>query len=185
MKKILYFAAVLMVIIVSACSQDGKQPAEKTNKAEKGAALTADFLMTLEDVKSLVSYEPVMNVENTRQKSTVRFDSNPIGQDPVILELYSYNGKKSIAAVYEDFKQKKEKRPKAEDIEDLGLEAYIAYPSVNLYRDGYMIVVTAGSGADNAQAELLKKAGAIAAGHLDEYLNKNPTDSDLLAENKK
>ncbi len=183
MRRILYFVlAAVMSISLAACS--GKENPENTAAVTKGEPLTADKLITAEDVRELVLYEPTATAENTHSKSTVRYDSNPIGQDPVIAELYSANAQKSVAAVYEDFKARKDKRPKAVDVADFGIDAYIAYPSINLYRDGYMVVITAGSGADDAQAELLKKAAGIAAAHLDEYLKVNPTDSNLLEEQK-
>ena len=179
MKKYIYYFAVFAIVLISACTsgEKGEKAPEKINYE---STLTAEQLFTVEEAKSLVSYEPVTSSENTRQKSILRFDSDPIGQDPIIVELYAFNGARSIASVYEEFKQKKEKRPKAEPVEDFGAEAYIAYPSINLYRDGYMIVVTAGSGADEAQKELLINAGRIAVGHLNEYLEKYPTNSDLL-----
>jgi len=136
--------------------------------------------MTSDEAKGLVSYEPVMNIENSNQKSVLRIESEPKGADPIIIEVYSHNEKKSVAEIYEAFKQKKEKRTSAKDISEYDAEALLAYPSVNIYRDGYMVVVTAGSGGDEEQDALLKKAGAIATTHLVEFLKENPTDSDLI-----
>lgn len=174
MKKILCVFAVLMLIFSVGCSN------EKDSSTSVKSGLTAQMLMTPEDVSGLVDYEMTANAEETYLKSSVTYTSNPLGKDPVIVELYSYNGKNSVAAIHDMFKEKREKRPNSQDISDYDMDCFISYPSINLYCDGYMVVVTAGSGADEVQAELLKNFGAIAAEHLKEYLKKNPTDSNLL-----
>lgn len=161
-----------MLIVLPSCGEKVEQ--ETIQKTER-AQLLAENLITAEDVRGIVSYEPSVSVKNTGSKSTVRYDSEPIGQDPVIVELYSYSDLKNVSEIHDEFKQRKEKRPKAQDVTDLGIEAYIAYPSINLYRDGYMAVITAGSGGDETQNEILKKAAGIAAAHLDEYLKQYPS----------
>ena len=169
MRKAAYLLVIFSLIFASSCSGG------KTKK--ENISLSAGELLSVEEASEITGYELIQS-ENT--KTRARFDSDPIGKDPVILELYSYNGSNSVAKIYEMFKDKKDKRPSAEDISGMGAEAFIAYPSVTFYRDGYMVVVTAGSGADDVQAELLKKLAQKASEHLDEYLKNNPTDSDIL-----
>ena len=177
MKKVFYLLTVFTLILVCGCSanDDTKRPPIK-----KGEKLDVSMLLNLQEVQEFVAYDLTESVEGTRLKQTLTFSSNPLGNDPVILELYSYNEGKSVAAVYEDFKNKKEKRPKSKDVEISGVEAYIAYPSLNMYRDGYMIVITAGSGANDEQANLLMGLGNVVSDNLEEYLSKNPSDSNLV-----
>lgn len=179
MKKLVSVFVVVMLLLSSACGGgDSQNKAKSTPKNEKKDILTADMLMTTEDVKALVSYEPVALSEKSAQKTVIRYDSDPVGKgDPVIIELYAPNSYQSESDIRTIFTKKKEKRPKAKDINDFGIEAYIAYPSVNMYRDGYMVVITAGSGAGDEQEALLKSAGTIAAGHLDEYIQAHPTQT--------
>lgn len=181
MKKILSLLASVFLLFTAACGgggEDGDNNEAKKQDTKKDV-LTADMLLTSDDVKSLVTYEPAVTMNNTAFKTSVRYDSDPVGKsDPVIVELYAPNEYKSAADIKFEFSTKKEKRPKSKDVEDLGLEAYIAYPSLNMYRDGYMVVVTAGSGSGDEQDQLLKSAGTIAAKHLDEYIKANPNAAD-------
>lgn len=171
-RNLVCLLAVVFLVSVTGC--DKKET--KVHETE----LTADMLLSEDEVKALVGYEPVKTVSDTVLKSMVRYDSEPQGEYPVIVELYSYNKGKSVAEIYEQFTEKKERRPSSQEVNEYDAQAYIAYPSVNIYRDGYMAVVTAGSGANDEQGTLLKNAGAVVAGHLVEFLNENPTDSNLI-----
>lgn len=171
MKRIIYIIVAfgMLLTLVSCGKKNGME-------SENNVNLTAESIITAENVKEIVTYETSATTENTHSKSVVRYDSVPRGQDPVIVELYS--DKENASKVYDEFKKRKEKRPKAQDVTDLGVEAYIAYPSVNLYRDGYRIVITAGSGADEAQSEILKKAAEIAVKNLNEYFMQHSDEKE-------
>ncbi len=172
--KIICLLAMSLVFSIVSCGKEKNEQKEQTTK------LFASMLLSEDEVRGLVSYEPVKAISETSSKSVVRYDSSPKGEDPVIVELYSYNNQKSVAEIYEQFIQKKEKRSSSQDVAEYDIEAYISYPSMNIYHDGYMVVVTAGSGANEEQTTLLKNAGAIVATHLLEYLKENPTDSNLI-----
>lgn len=163
MKKILYIFAAMILFFLFGCSNE-------KNGGNNASELTAQMLVTPEDVSGLLDYETNMSTENNYLKSSVTYTSDPLGKDPVIAELYSYNEKNDIETIHDIFKEKREKRPGSQDISDYDMDCFISFPSINLYCDGYMVVVTAGSGADEAQTELLKKFGAVAAENLKEYL---------------
>lgn len=128
------------------------------------------MLLSPEKASEMVGYEITANVENTSLKSIVTYTSKPLGKDPVIVELYACNETRSAEDVYAIFKEKREKRPNSQDIDDFGMECFIAYPSINFYCDGYMAVVTAGSGSDETQTELLKNIGGMVAENLKKCL---------------
>ncbi len=153
-------------LLLSSC---GKKEIADTNQS-----LDAKMLLDTEKAEELLQYTPVGSYEDSYTKSIARYDSEPIGKDPIIVELYAHNDKKSAEDIYNDFKKRHEERTDAEDVTEYDAEAFLAYPSVNIYKDGYMVVVTAGSGADDAQKQLLLKAGAVAADNLCAYIKKNP-----------
>lgn len=178
LKRLMYIFMILALL--SGCTGETK------DKTKAPTVLLPEMLLSLEDVKALVSYEPVLSGENTRAKSKVYYSTDPIGgSDPVILELHSYQNGQNVTAVYEQFSTKKKMRPKSENVPDLGMEAFIAYPTINLYKDGFFIVITAGSGSGDEQKNLLINAAKTAAAHLNEYLKTNPTNSDLLSDTEK
>lgn len=173
MKKIFFLMLMFLILSVSACKSGDKEITYKIP--------SADTFITAEDVESLALYTPVKTLENTRGKSVVKYYPEVLGEsDPVIVEVYSHNEKISVAEIHEKFLDKKEARTSAYEIDGIKSEGFIAYPSANLYRDGYMLVITAGSGAEDSQGEMLKEFLKIADENLDKFLEENPTDSDLL-----
>ena len=175
MRNFICIAAAAVMLLSASC---GKK------EEIKHAPLDAKALFTQDDAVKILGYEPAQTFEDGYVKSTVRYDSKPIGKDPIIVELYSYDSKKSTGDIYDELKRKHSLRTDSEEISDFDAEAFIAYPSVNIYKDGYMAVVTAGSGADDAQKQLLTEVGGIVAQNLNDYILKHPTDGDLTNSSK-
>lgn len=134
--------------------------------------LSAEAVFPETEAAELLGFEPKATFEKSYAKSTVRYDSDPLGGDPLIVELYVCNDKTSGEDIRADFLERKENRSDSEEVEGFNAEAFIAYPSINVYRDGCMVTITAGSGADDTQKELLKKAGKIAAESLENYFKE-------------
>ena len=156
----------------------------KSSNQTSWVQLAPSELLSGEEVAAIAGFVPKAAETLARQKSTVVYESDPIGaQDPVILDVYQYNGRTSVALIRQQYDEWKEKRPEAQEIDGLtGVDAFLAYPSLHLYRDGIHIVITAGSGADEAQAELLQRLAVPVLEHLNTFLEQHPTDSDLAAD---
>lgn len=154
---------IAMCLMLSACG--GKE-------AQKEFAMDAKMLLSETEATELLQYTPSASYDKSYTKSTVRYDSEPIGKDPLIVELYSSNDKMTSEDILEEFERKRAFRSDSVDITDYDAEAFLAYPSVNIYKDGYMAVVTAGSGADEAQEQLLRQVGKIVADNLNAHIGK-------------
>lgn len=142
-------------------------------KASEGEVdFDARVILSATEATEILQYTPTVSYEKSYTKSVVRYDSDPIGNDPLIAELYAYNDKTSAEDIYAEFQKKRKLRSDSEEVTEYDAEAFVAYPSINIYKDGYMVVVTAGSGPDEAQKQLLIEAGKIAADNLNEYLKK-------------
>lgn len=144
------------VMLLSACGQEAYEKEEFNAKA----------LLDEAEAAELLGYEAVQSYESGYTKTTVRYDSDPIGKDPIIVELYSPKDKNED--IYNKFETRHSLRDDSEDISDYDAEAFLAYPSVNIYKNGYMAIVTAGSGSDEEQKQLLHKVGSV----VSENLNK-------------
>ena len=165
-KLICAVMAVSMIFLSASCGKKENAPQTEVGR------LYARDLFTKEEATEFLGYEPIQSYEDGIIKSTVRYDSQPIGKDPVIVELYAESEQKSASDIYDEFKRKHSLRADSVEVTEYDSEAFIAYPSVNIYKDGYMAVVTAGSGADDAQKEILIKAGAAVSKKLCEYAAK-------------
>lgn len=144
-------------VLLSSCAKEEPGGSE---------AFDAKTLFPETAAAEFLQYTPVQTYEDGYTKSVVRYDSEPIGKDPIIVELYSPNDIKTADDIYSEFKSKHDLRADSEDITDYDAEAFLAYPSVNIYKDGYMAVVTAGSGSDEIQKQLLIEAGSVVAENL-------------------
>ncbi len=171
MKKGLCFLIILILMSATGCKKEEKNKNVATE-------FTAIELFTKEDATSLIGSEPDVSEENTRMKSSVLYTFQPVGQnDPIIIELFSPNQKRDAEKVNALYEDRREQRTSAQDIAGFGEKAFLAYPSLNIYKDGYMVVVTAGSGSDEAQKELLLRASSVVCERLDEFLKENSTNN--------
>lgn len=168
-------------LILWACSC-GSVPKE-SNK-DNWVQLKPGELLSAEEVASIAGYQPVMEETLARQKSTVVYQSDPVGaSDPVIVDVYQYNGRTSEALIRQQYEEWKEKRPSSQEIDGFtGVDAFLAYPSLHLYKDGIHVVITAGSGADETQADLLQRLAVPVLEHLNAFLEQHPTDHDLAGD---
>ena len=119
-------------------------------------------LLTIENVAPYLEYKPEMTEERSRRMSVARYQSNPIGQgDPVIIKVYQKNGLQSAEQVKAYYDECKTMRTDSFDIELNADDAFIPYPTLHYYIDGYHIEITAGSGSDDLQKVLLTNLAAI------------------------
>lgn len=149
MQKVVCVAAALLVALTASCGVKNKNI---------DAGFDAKAVFTQQDAEEILTYEPKMTFKDGRFISYVRYNSEPLGQDPIIVELYSEKNTDDTA-VYAEFEKKRAQRADRIDVTDIDAEAFIAYPSMNIYKNGCMAVITAGSGATDEQKELLVKIG--------------------------
>lgn len=171
------FLGIILLLCLMLCAC-GKQEAPK--QAADWVQLLPTQLLSQEEAQSFVPYSVQTTETVTRQKSTVVYQSVNRGEgDPIIVDVYQYNGRRSVPLVYQQFCEWREKRPSAKAVEGLSAEAFIAYPSMHLYTDGFHVVITAGSGSDDAQATLLQQIATPVLAHLEEFLSEHPTPTDI------
>lgn len=168
MKKILLaLSGLLIASILCACA--AKQPEKVEIPALDPAAL-----ITAEDVTSNAGFTPVVEQSETAREgntATVFYRSEPMGAfDPVKVKVTQFTETIGYQTLYEQYEKDKSKRPSAELVPSLGQEAYIAFPSIHVYDRGCIIDITAGSGSDETQKNLLKNLAFIATGRLEEII---------------
>jgi len=147
MKKIILIL-LSAVLSISLCSCGEKQEYKTT--------VAPSELLSAEELTPYIGYTPVMTEQISRRVCEAVFVSEPLGEyDSVTVRVYQKNQLMSQEKIKEYFDECKKMRSDAFSIESLGVEAFIAYPSIHCYIDGYHIQITAGSGGDNLQKALL------------------------------
>lgn len=142
-----------LLLLLSGCGKQEKKYVSDVYPSE---------LLTIENVSPYLEYTPEMTEERSRRMSAARYQSNPVGQgDPVIVKVYQKNGLQSAEQVKAFYDECKAMRPDAFDVELDAEDAFIAYPSLHYYIDGYHIEITAGSGSDDLQKVLLTNLAAV------------------------
>lgn len=109
-------------------------------------------------------------IETDGGASYVLYRGEPVGSaDIVKISVEQYTNEISKENIKQKFDTDHEKRTSAETVD--GLEnCFIAYPFAYYYKDGYYIKITAGSGNDDTQKQLLTKMITSAAQRLDTFL---------------
>ncbi len=170
MKKILTAAVCLAsAIMLCSCGSGGglfaKPEPTPVPQIDPAALITAD------DVAVNAGYTPVIEQSQTTRTdntATVMYRSEPVGQnDPVIVTVTQYTDTIGYEQIFAQYEQDKAARTTAELVEGVGQETFIAFPSIHVYDRGCLIDITAGSGSDDTQKNLLKNLAITAAGRLE------------------
>lgn len=176
MKKVLLIAAsLIMTIGLCACGNGGGLFAKPTPTPVPD--IDPASLITADDVTINAGYSPVVEPSGTTREGnigTVLYRSEPVGQqDTVSVKVTQFTDTIDYQQLFEEYEQAKAKRPSAVLVEGIGQEAYIAFPSIHIYDRGCIIEITAGSGADETQTNLLKNLAITATGRLEEIIPDN------------
>lgn len=153
-KLILILTSIILTVALTACSSNPNfAPSNAEPTPEPIIKITPEQAFSVENAQSIVNYS--VNVSNTSENS-VMYHSSPIGQgDTVTVTVSQYSDTQTKERIRADYDKVKSMRPSAETLENIGDDAYIAYPAVHIYIDGYHISVAAGSGSDEVQHDLL------------------------------
>ncbi len=170
MRKTFLFltGAILAVICLCACnnsSDNGKASATPTPIPQ----ISPEEVLPLESAVSAVGYELVSDGETEEDGvRSVLYRTEPIGKKDVVkVTVRQFSETVSKQEITDEFYAAKESRPSAETIASVGEDAFLAFPSIHIYKDGRYVEITAGSGADDTQRELLISLGRTAAGNIE------------------
>ena len=174
MKKLLLLAASLLITVgLCACGGGGGLFAKPTPTPI--SVLDPTTILSVDNVYEGIGYEyvPVLDgeiVTENNSRSAV-YVSNPKGLgDSVKIEVTQYNEGITIDQVYQEFATAKAKRLDITEVTELGETAYIAYPTIHVYDRGCIIEVTAGSGSDEKQQNLLITLAKVAVANFEQIM---------------
>lgn len=135
--------------------------------------LDASAVLTIDNVKTAVADNYTVELEGGAavtegNVSTASYRANPAGSgDPVIVKVIQPKGGVSEDEIWADYEEARLTRTSAVLVEDIGEDAYIAYPSIHVYNKGSEIIITAGSGSDEGQANYLKDLAKTAISNIE------------------
>lgn len=148
-------------------------------KGKPDRMLLPSEVVTLKEAQELVGddYKLVLKDDALIQegnKVIAKYVPEPLGSgDSVFVEIYEPSENLDEDAVEEKFEASREKRTDFIEIEDLGDDAYIAYPTLHLYSNGVYVAITAGSEGKDEQTELLEEFGKVAEKNINNFFNFN------------
>ena len=158
MKKI-FSIMLCMVMLLSSCGKKKDQIRETVYPSE---------LITTEELSAYVGYSPIVTEDGNRRERIATYVSDPIGKgETVKISVRQKSQFQSDDEIKAKFDEIVNARSDAYEIGDLGdVKAYIVYPSLHYYIDGYHIQVTAGSGSNELQKALLTNISKITLNKL-------------------
>ena len=184
MKKILFaFATLASVIALCSCGGGLFSKAPPTPIP----VVDPSTLITAEDVAAIAGYYPVLEggaVKYDGNTATALYVSDPMGQDPVEITVQQYNEQVPVVNVWYDYDTDRAYRSTAEEVADIGETAFIAFPSINVYDRGCYVRITAGSGSDEIQRNLLLNLAYTAIPRLEEVMGPVSQDTGSAVEQK-
>jgi hypothetical protein len=139
-------------------------------KADAASILTTDDVISAIDNTYNINLDGGASVTDGNE-STATYLSDPIGSgDPVIVQVINPTDAVSPEDIWNNYESNRISRSSAEFVEDIGEDAYIAYPSIHVFDRGCEIVITAGSGSDDGQSALLEKLAQTAVSNIESIM---------------
>lgn len=166
---IICIAVLCVPVILSGCSPETVLKREPTPVPI--ITVNPEELITTVDVSAVAAYVPVQEKSDSDGVETVLYRSEPVGQGDIVkVSVRQYSDSVAKDDIKAEYERAKSLRPKAEVVDGIGDDAYIAYPSVHIYRDGYHVTITAGSGSGDEQKTLLEQLAKTADDRLKDML---------------
>lgn len=160
MKKILLCIVCVLLLSLSGCGEPEvilpAMPQDILSEAELEAAINNEYDLVLKD-------NTVIDMGGGTYKAV--YLSEPIGAGDsvtVMLAQPPVEGGSLKSRYNEGFDSRIQKKR----VENLGEDAYVAFPTIHIYERGYLIEITAGSGDTQEQLDLLLGLGKKAVDNL-------------------
>ena len=170
MKRIFaILASVALVASMSACGKGSNIPdVSELEKIAPDQLVTVEAVSTITGVKMEVDKNGVTMDGNA---SSVTYVSDPAySGDPVTIRIEQFSESLTATQVWNDYENSRIYRGDMEFVDDIGEDCYVAYPYINVYDRGCYIRISAGSGDDSKQRELLETLASIAAGEVERVI---------------
>lgn len=162
MKRYILFL-LISILCLSGC---------KESKEEAPRIFTPADILSAEDIKDYINFEPVCEESQTDEAKIIKYkNSTPGSSDIVEVKVFIENDFISNSQIEEKFNFYKNKNKEFESlipIDGMDAECFIAIPSSYILKDGYMVVISAGSGGEDAQINLLRSLTEIAIKNMNE-----------------
>lgn len=176
MRKI--FALLLTAVMSISIASCGGSKVAKVSDIER---ISPDKLITAENVSAIVGVTMQADadgVTNDGSANSITYVADPIGsEDPVTIRIEQFSESLTTTQVWNDYESSRVRREDMEFVEGIGQDCYIAYPYINVYDRGCFIRISAGSGDNDKQKELLKNLASAAAIEVERIIPAETADA--------
>ena len=174
-KAVALLAGVVLTLSVTACGGNKALKVSEVEKISPDTLLTAKTVSTLTGVTMKVSDDGVTNDGSAR---SVTYVPDPIGSaDTVTVRVEQFSEALTVSQVWADYENSRLRREDHEFVEGIGQDCYIAFPYINVYDRGCFIRISAGSGDDDEQKELLQNLAKTAAVGVESIISAETADA--------
>ena len=161
--------AILLLLTLTACK-----------KTEEAVEVTAKTVLPQNEISVIIGYTPKEEEKLTRVCKEITYKNETRGASDIVnVKVYPPNTKNSPDYLKKLYDEQKKKCEQYSSLVETGADnSFIAFPSVYLYKNGYYVVITAGSGGDDAQIEMLKKLAEIADKNIEAMAPEEVAEED-------
>lgn len=164
MKRIIAAAVCIgMIAGLTGCGNDNNNGASSGDVAR----ISPETLISAETASAAAGTTLVMSEEGVVQDGnmlTVTYVPEPIGSyDSVSVSIEQFSDTLSSSQIWTEYENNRIYRTDMQQVEGIGVDCYIAYPYINIFDRGCYIRISAGSGSDEGQKNLLTTLGTTAA----------------------
>lgn len=161
--------AILLLLTLTAC-----------NKAEEAVEVTAKNVLPQNEISDIIGYVPQEEEKLTRVCKEITYRNETRGASDIVnVKVYTPNTKNSPDDLKKLYDEQKKRYEQYSSLIETGADnSFIAFPSVYLYKNGYYVIITAGSGGDDMQIAMLKKLAEIADKNIGTMVPEDAAEED-------
>lgn len=168
MKKTLLFTLIICTGLLSSCKSEKKVKNQPILLPTDVISLDTACQNYAGDGYTFIMKDDAVKQEGNHLYAT--YLAEPLGAgDNIYVDIYITDENNNSSSIKNTFEASKNKRSDFVAVEDLNAEAYITYPTIHLYSNDVYAAITAGSGSDDEQAELLINLGKTALENIEAY----------------
>ncbi len=170
MKKICTMAVCLaMAFSMASCGKNSAiKDISEIERISPDKLISAETVSDITGVTMVADSDGIVSEGSTKSITYVSDTDEP--EDPVTIQIEQFSESLSTNQVWTDYESSRVRREDMEFITGIGEDCYVAYPYINVYDRGCFIRISAGSGDNGKQRELLERLAVCAVQELEKII---------------
>ena len=157
-----------MAFSISSCGKNSIRDISEVERISPENLLSAETVSQITGVTMKADEEGIVSEGSTKRITYVSDTDEP--KDPVTVQIEQFSESLDTNRIWTDYESARVRRGDMEFVTGIGQDCYIAFPYINVYDRGCYIRISAGSGDNSEQKDLLVKLATSAVAEVEKVI---------------